>query len=1140
MRYGGVEMNSIIEAMNSLSKYEERYTNELNTNPIEILRDINISEGELNHIAKLIGILHSRDRKLLRIKFSVTVSLFLVWCTVYEYKDGDMWSNIFQKLGLAQSQNRVKFFGDIFLNTLDSYNLMQIKKGEGKKYLSPILMHGYISNNYAYNLFSYLNKIYSIVLEEDISESTIEDVWDDIFSEDMEFKNIQKNIRDLQNEREGILYELEDYNDIGDEVKNISHMEIEKSEGEVAEIEKLINSNKRTIDKINGEFDMNASINKHVSCLSSSFSNLCVKMNKHTNRESSIEISSLIDEISNIVKNKNGQLENNKNRLVKENKGLNNKLAVKKQALISIKSGITELGQGVLDKGWSEIENYTNLKEKLETIELQIKKKQKYENIELDKNTTIKQILTASLYNLKMSNPEYFKNFIIKTIQMIGKYFLEGKADNTHPLYEIFMEWVHREPEKKVSGEPEVYESSETKAVRKKRLVLQSMKRPYIRLDIGKLLFNVIIPEQIFTSRQNIDTEPLYSLINKAGEEFRVDIDYVYQGKNLYIKETEVLLESTSYEYLLFQWYNLREIYNISLDEIMIFDDGGNLLNKNSVKNGYYYIVHSKCWSLNDAVIIERYNLSFNNYKITEVYLNETKITLHNKEKNETYNIIATNCEPFRLDNYNHIEGIYSGNLPVITGVMPELLINHIDIDPASINLKIFTNDNCAYNRKIECLVKEIEDNKEETTKRINIYKLLKLRDTVYKINIVLSHINGKQILDEKFYFLPKTQFKYIDRALNVKIARGMILSNVDYRQKGMEYIISLENKNKETFSIYYDEYGWINLWVEVPVLNIKISDSEGKEYPKGSILYGSKKENLKNLFVQWETNSKRVKSVLLYDNRFYFETILHMKNGNAKTNLEPYFDLLNNMENAQLCYKAQDEDILIAEGTMLEIHDKWRVENIKVQQKEETGEYIIGIEYDENFIFEGVRYLQILNGSNIIVEKTIKDQIYLYIKKTDLISNKVRINILYYDEFESVFGKTKETIIAGTIDIELKSKIGEIDKILNRGILITGFEYKGKIHAIKNPINLTGIEIAGSKNFEGEEMYESNILSDGIYQKAYFYIDIEKKVLPFLVDSDGDGAQYDPKNGRIFWEIVEDKNIMAPLEDISYVVKGE
>ncbi len=1131
--------NNIIEAMYFLSKYEKRYTNELNTNPIEILRDIKITEDELDYIAKLIGILYNRDKNLLETKFPVTVSLFLVWCAVYEYKDGELWPNIFKKLDLTQQQNN-SFFGDIFLDTLNNYDLIQIKEGVGKKYLSPILMHGYISNNYAYDLFTYLNKVYSVVLEEDTRDDTIETVWDDIFSEDIELKNIQNDIKNLQNEKEKILDELKYYEDISDEIKNITYEEVGKLEEEIIELEELINSNKKEIDNFNRKLYINININKHVDYLNNSFSNLSNKLDKDANEENLVEINNLINEIKNIIENKNSQLGDRKTQLGKENRGLDNKLAVKRQTLISIKSKITALGQGILDDGWDKIENYISLKEELETVELQIKKKQKYKNIKLDENVTIKQILTTSLYSLKLSHPEHFKDFIIKTIQMMGKYFSEEEVDKTHPLYEIFIQWINRQPEKKPTTEIDTYRSGETTTAKRKRLVLQYMKKPYIHLDTSKLSLNIVIPEQVFTFRQNIDISPCYSLTNEDGTKTHINTDYAYRGKNLYIKETEISLELKFYEYLFFQWYNLRESHNISLDEIMIFDEEGNLLNKNSVRNGYYYIVYNECWSLNNATIIKKHKLLLDDYKITEVYLNETKINLYNEDRNETYDIIATNYESFKLDNYNPIEGIYSESLPVITGIMPELLINYIDIDPVSISLKIFVNDSSTYNKDIESLMKENGYGEAESIKRINIYKLLRLRNTAYKISILISHTNGQQILDESFYFLPKTQFQYIDKALSVKISKGMILSNVDYRQKGMEYIISLENKSEETFSIYYNEYGWVNLWVEIPTLTVKIFDSEGKEYSKGSILYGSKKENLKNLFVLWETNSKRVESILLYDNHFYFETILHMKNGSAKTSLEQYFDLLNNIEKAQLHYKAQDKNILVDEEIILEIYDKWKVDNIKVQQKEELDEFIIGVDYDENFAFEETKYLQILNDNNVIVEKIIKDQIYIYIKKESLISNKIKINILYYDEFESIFGKIKETIIAGTTDVELKSKISEIDKILNEGILITGFKCGRETYTIKNPIGLTGIEMASSKNFEGEEMYVSNILSNSIYQKVYFYIDTEKKILPFLIDSDSDGAQYDPKDGRIFWEFSKDKDIKAPLEDISYVIKGE
>ena len=79
-----------------------------------------------------------------------------------------------------------------YLKVLNDNELMQIKEGTGKKYLSPILMHTYISNHYAYDLFDYLNKIYDVVLEEDTSEEAIDNIWDDIFSEDIDFRKIEK------------------------------------------------------------------------------------------------------------------------------------------------------------------------------------------------------------------------------------------------------------------------------------------------------------------------------------------------------------------------------------------------------------------------------------------------------------------------------------------------------------------------------------------------------------------------------------------------------------------------------------------------------------------------------------------------------------------------------------------------------------------------------------------------------------------------------------------------------------------------------------------------------------------------------------------------------------------------------------
>ena len=181
-----------INAIDILQQYEERFRSELESNSIKILREIKLSKEEVDEIAKNISTLFKRDKNLLKCSFPITVSLFLVWFTVYEY-DGKMWPNIFRKLQIPHSINNMSFLGDIFLEVLDKCGLIKVEEGR-EKYLSPILMHGYISNYYAYNLFNYLNRIYSIVLEGDTRRS-YRRYMDDIFNKDMELTKILDTIK---------------------------------------------------------------------------------------------------------------------------------------------------------------------------------------------------------------------------------------------------------------------------------------------------------------------------------------------------------------------------------------------------------------------------------------------------------------------------------------------------------------------------------------------------------------------------------------------------------------------------------------------------------------------------------------------------------------------------------------------------------------------------------------------------------------------------------------------------------------------------------------------------------------------------------------------------------------------------------
>lgn len=1145
-----ISYKNYINSMDILYQHEKKYTDELESNPVKILRQIKVTKKEVDEIAKHISILFSYDKKSLQHRFPITVSLFLVWCTVYEYKDGDMWSNIFSKLKISSSWNNKSYLGDIFLSVLDKYELLQVPEGEGKKYLSPIIMHGYISDHYAFNLFDSLNRIYSTVLEEDTSEEAIEDIWDNVFNKDLELRNIQETIEVLKVKKKNIEHELEYYKDLDEDIKNLSQKDIEKLEEEVVQLEDEIETNRERIKINENRLKLHSYVNNMIEELSSRFCKACSKLDSVYD-EDIRDINGLISEIGSIIEDKDMSLSSRNKELLKETKGLENKLAVKKETLLNYKTEIVRLGKGDLEQGWIEIERYHEFKKELEGVKLGLNKNEKYKKIaETEINTSLIQSLTASLNNLKLADPEHFKEFITTTLQMMGSYYTGEKVDITHPLYEIFIEWVNKEPiNHEVIHKPRLTDySSVGHQISKSdgrqtrvRLVLQTMKKPYIELDTSKHILKIVIPEQVFQFKQDIaHIPPSYKLIDEDHNVFELDIDYICHNQILFIKEKEIFLESTAYQYLQFQWYNLNESHDISLDEVMLFDQEGNFLNKNKLKNGYYYIVCNNSCSLDRKLIVDEYNLPVDGYKIYMVYLYETKAAIYDIDGDKLYELIATDYDNCYLINYSPVEGIYVDSLPVVTGFLPELFINYLSIEPTLIQLKIFLNDHLTYQTELSSLIEKIQP-KRENSIYINIYKLLKFRYPVpTKFKIELSY-KDSQLLNEEFFYLPKVQLRYTLDGLRVTISRGMRFSGTNYRQKGMEYIIPLKDKKGETFSIYYNMYGWVKVWVEVPSIDYKIVYKNGKEFTEGKILYGSKRELLKELFIQWESKSKRTKSILLFDNNHYIETRIYLKDGRARTSLDQYYDIFRGRDGGRLYFKIEDERVNFPEELILELYDKWEVTNMKVYQKEELDEYILGIEYGENFQLKETRYLEVTNDGKPIIYKTLKDQIYVYIKKKELISNRIKVNFIYYDEYEDIFfGQVREKIIAGTTEIKLKSKIDELEKIINKGILITGFEESGKHYNFMHPVHLKKIEKAESKNFEGEEMYKCCIQNNGILQEVYFYIDTERKVLPFLIDKDGDGAQYNPNNGRIFWEMSREKNIMGPLENIKYVIKEE
>lgn len=86
-----------------------------------------------------------------------------------KYYDGSYWSHVAEILGLKKINAVYQgIIGDIFINTLIANNKIILDRGEK---VTNILMHGFVSDYYANEMFNFLFKYYNIDLERDLQRN---------------------------------------------------------------------------------------------------------------------------------------------------------------------------------------------------------------------------------------------------------------------------------------------------------------------------------------------------------------------------------------------------------------------------------------------------------------------------------------------------------------------------------------------------------------------------------------------------------------------------------------------------------------------------------------------------------------------------------------------------------------------------------------------------------------------------------------------------------------------------------------------------------------------------------------------------------------------------------------------------------
>ncbi len=130
-----------------------------------LLGELGFGQQDLDEIGQLLAdtnFLHLREKRrsiektihFISGQWPLTYALYLVLEGIYSYESGDYWDGPGKRLGLPSNQtNR---FGRLFLDTLSHYNLPTFEQSGGLTYVTPILLHGGIPNDFLSKFFDFL------------------------------------------------------------------------------------------------------------------------------------------------------------------------------------------------------------------------------------------------------------------------------------------------------------------------------------------------------------------------------------------------------------------------------------------------------------------------------------------------------------------------------------------------------------------------------------------------------------------------------------------------------------------------------------------------------------------------------------------------------------------------------------------------------------------------------------------------------------------------------------------------------------------------------------------------------------------------------------------------------------------------
>jgi hypothetical protein len=158
--------------MIDLTEWEKRFA--LSVQNTELLGDIELTENEFMDLQqKLKDYIKEHGYVYLNSRAPLSLAVFLVRIGIKEYNEGNYWSAVQKALEIPGNDPRWQgIFGNSFLKTLDYYNLAKFY-APGLKYVTPILIHGRIPDNYLENFFDVILDLFADNFEDNLSKEYI-------------------------------------------------------------------------------------------------------------------------------------------------------------------------------------------------------------------------------------------------------------------------------------------------------------------------------------------------------------------------------------------------------------------------------------------------------------------------------------------------------------------------------------------------------------------------------------------------------------------------------------------------------------------------------------------------------------------------------------------------------------------------------------------------------------------------------------------------------------------------------------------------------------------------------------------------------------------------------------------------------